>query len=190
MWDPQRLTTLWAFTACYRDSFTFFYLLWTMKSISMKYLGHMELIKSRFLRDVTRNSRKNKLPTFLSLQAEDVRSWENDYLPTDVNKKILFERFQCWYYWWERFRKYVVDMISSGMIYTTRIMMIGSGIQVTSRFLLQKFERLQCWHYWERDLWNASGGKVHISSFMQICSGIQGILKSISEPFKRLQCLY
>jgi hypothetical protein len=24
MWDPQRLTTLWAFTACYRDSFTFF----------------------------------------------------------------------------------------------------------------------------------------------------------------------
>jgi hypothetical protein len=23
MWDPQRLTTLWASTACYRDSFTF-----------------------------------------------------------------------------------------------------------------------------------------------------------------------
>jgi hypothetical protein len=22
MWDPRRLTTLWAFTACYRDSFT------------------------------------------------------------------------------------------------------------------------------------------------------------------------
>jgi hypothetical protein len=21
LWDPQRLTTLWAFTACYRDSF-------------------------------------------------------------------------------------------------------------------------------------------------------------------------
>jgi hypothetical protein len=21
MWEPQRLTTLWAFTACYRDSF-------------------------------------------------------------------------------------------------------------------------------------------------------------------------
>jgi hypothetical protein len=26
MWEPRRLTTLWAFTACYRDSFTFFYL--------------------------------------------------------------------------------------------------------------------------------------------------------------------
>jgi hypothetical protein len=25
MWEPRRLTTLWASTACYRDSFTFFY---------------------------------------------------------------------------------------------------------------------------------------------------------------------
>jgi hypothetical protein len=24
MWQPRRLTTLWAFTACYRDSFTFY----------------------------------------------------------------------------------------------------------------------------------------------------------------------
>jgi hypothetical protein len=23
VWEPRRLTTLWAFTACYRDSFTF-----------------------------------------------------------------------------------------------------------------------------------------------------------------------
>jgi hypothetical protein len=27
MWEPQRLTTLWAFTACYRDSFTLTYIL-------------------------------------------------------------------------------------------------------------------------------------------------------------------
>jgi hypothetical protein len=27
MWEPRRLTNLWAFAACYRDSFTFFYLL-------------------------------------------------------------------------------------------------------------------------------------------------------------------
>jgi hypothetical protein len=26
MWEPPRLTNLWASTACYRDSFTFFYL--------------------------------------------------------------------------------------------------------------------------------------------------------------------
>jgi hypothetical protein len=24
MWEPRRLTTVWAFTACYRDSVTFF----------------------------------------------------------------------------------------------------------------------------------------------------------------------
>jgi hypothetical protein len=31
MWEPRRLTTLWAFTPCYRDSFTFFiarFILW------------------------------------------------------------------------------------------------------------------------------------------------------------------
>jgi hypothetical protein len=25
MWQPRRLTTLWAFTACYKDSFTFYH---------------------------------------------------------------------------------------------------------------------------------------------------------------------
>jgi hypothetical protein len=25
MWDPQRLTALWASTACYRDGFTFYW---------------------------------------------------------------------------------------------------------------------------------------------------------------------
>jgi hypothetical protein len=25
MWEPRRLTTLWASMACYRDSFTFFF---------------------------------------------------------------------------------------------------------------------------------------------------------------------
>jgi hypothetical protein len=32
MWEPRRLTTLWAFIACYRDSFAFFaYTVWTEK---------------------------------------------------------------------------------------------------------------------------------------------------------------
>jgi hypothetical protein len=33
MWEPRRHTTLWAFTACYKNSFTFFfyqYKDWTM----------------------------------------------------------------------------------------------------------------------------------------------------------------
>jgi hypothetical protein len=28
MWEPRRLTTLWAFMVCYRDSFTFFFYLY------------------------------------------------------------------------------------------------------------------------------------------------------------------
>jgi hypothetical protein len=28
MWEPRRLTTLWAFTACYMDSFTFTCFVW------------------------------------------------------------------------------------------------------------------------------------------------------------------
>jgi hypothetical protein len=31
MWEPRRLTTLWASTACHRDSFTF---LWRLYEIS------------------------------------------------------------------------------------------------------------------------------------------------------------
>jgi hypothetical protein len=32
MWEPRRLTTLWASTACYKDSFTFIvYELWYAK---------------------------------------------------------------------------------------------------------------------------------------------------------------
>jgi hypothetical protein len=26
MWEPRRLTTLWTFTACYKDSFTFIFI--------------------------------------------------------------------------------------------------------------------------------------------------------------------
>jgi hypothetical protein len=39
MWEPRRLTTLWAFTACYRDSFTFFFYLYmhTYIRIYIKY---------------------------------------------------------------------------------------------------------------------------------------------------------
>jgi hypothetical protein len=40
MWEPRRLTTLWAFTACYRESFTFFYLL--LKNRSPRIAGSVK----------------------------------------------------------------------------------------------------------------------------------------------------
>jgi hypothetical protein len=35
MWEPQPLTLLWAFTACYRDSFTFLPYTSTLKMEAM-----------------------------------------------------------------------------------------------------------------------------------------------------------
>jgi hypothetical protein len=38
MWEPRRITTLWAFTACYRDSFTFITVM-TMKISVIYYVS-------------------------------------------------------------------------------------------------------------------------------------------------------
>jgi hypothetical protein len=43
MWEPRRLTALWAFTACYRESFTFFNL------ISVIFVPFISFILSSFL---------------------------------------------------------------------------------------------------------------------------------------------
>jgi hypothetical protein len=40
-----------------------------------------------------------------------------------------FDRLQCWYWWWEGFMKYVVEMGSGGMLYIPSFLEIGSGIQ-------------------------------------------------------------
>jgi hypothetical protein len=38
MWEPRRLTNLWAFTASYKDSFTFFFCIVTCGSESVRSL--------------------------------------------------------------------------------------------------------------------------------------------------------
>jgi hypothetical protein len=40
MWEPRRLTSLWASTASYRDSFTFFF---TLATIKAEFWGAMDL---------------------------------------------------------------------------------------------------------------------------------------------------
>jgi hypothetical protein len=35
MWEPRRHTTIWAFTACYRDSFTFFFTMETCVGVEV-----------------------------------------------------------------------------------------------------------------------------------------------------------
>jgi hypothetical protein len=50
MWDPRRLTTLWASTACYKDSFTFY--LPSIKKIILIKAGIVPLILERVSRPV------------------------------------------------------------------------------------------------------------------------------------------
>jgi hypothetical protein len=59
-----------------------------------------------------------------------------------------FERLQCWYYWWEEFLNYAIEMTSDDMIYIPSVMTIGSGIRVVLRVLPQQFESLWFWRYW------------------------------------------
>jgi hypothetical protein len=40
MWDPQHLTPLWAFTACYRDSFTFYHLFYNVGGYRVLIINH------------------------------------------------------------------------------------------------------------------------------------------------------
>jgi hypothetical protein len=42
MWEPQHLTTLWAFTACYRDSFTF-----TSNNINIRFEELLEITEHK-----------------------------------------------------------------------------------------------------------------------------------------------
>jgi hypothetical protein len=59
-----------------------------------------------------------------------------------------FDRLQCWYYWWDGFKKYAIEMASSGMIHTYqvpwRLLWALSNIKV----LPQTSDRLQCWYCW------------------------------------------
>jgi hypothetical protein len=57
MWDPQRLTTLWASTACYKDSFTFYFtILWLgllVPEIKIKMADTDEDQLDRAMQDIT-----------------------------------------------------------------------------------------------------------------------------------------
>jgi hypothetical protein len=68
----------------------------------------------------------------------------------EANKTIQFGRLHCWYFWWEWFIKYTIEMASGGMLYIPSLMTIVSGIPVILRVLRQQFESLQCWHYWRK----------------------------------------
>jgi hypothetical protein len=87
-------------------------------------------------------------------QWHDIRTkFRYDRWSHSGNVKVIkipqqFDRLQCWYYWWEGFMKYAVEMASDSMIYIVSFLTLDSGIQVILRLLPLQFERLQCWYYW------------------------------------------
>jgi hypothetical protein len=58
-------------------------------------------------------------------------------MPKEANKTTQFERLQCWYYSWEGFMMYTIEMASGGMIYIPSFMKIGIGVQAILRFRLR-----------------------------------------------------
>jgi hypothetical protein len=52
----------------------------------------------------------------------------------EVSIRIQFEMLQCWYYGWEVFIKYAIEMASDGLIYVPSFMEMGTGVQAILRF--------------------------------------------------------
>jgi hypothetical protein len=48
---------------------------------------------------------------------------------TEVNKTFQFKKLQCWYYRWEGFMKYAVEMASGGLTCIPVFIKISSGVQ-------------------------------------------------------------
>jgi hypothetical protein len=58
--------------------------------------------------------------------------WNQDLCRRSSNIKVLpqkFERLYCWYYWWEGFFSYAVEIDSCAVIYLPSFIKIGSGVQ-------------------------------------------------------------
>jgi hypothetical protein len=65
MWEPRRPTTLWASTACYRDSFTFFTFILMLFDKTYSQQWQRRVLSSRMWRRVVRSiptCRRNVLP--------------------------------------------------------------------------------------------------------------------------------
>jgi hypothetical protein len=105
--------------------------------------------------------------------------------------KIQFERLQFWYYWWERFMKYVVEVASDSMVYIPSFMKIGSVNQLILSLLPRQWEaavlvllmgRIYDVCRWDVFRWH----DIYTPSFMTIGSGIRVILRVLPQLFEGL----
>jgi hypothetical protein len=67
-----------------------------------------------------------------ALVACNTTKFHEDWYSRSGSIKILpqkFEKLSCWYYWWEGFMNYTVEMGWNAVIDTQSFAKIGSGIQ-------------------------------------------------------------
>jgi hypothetical protein len=81
MWEPRRLTNLWASTICYRDSLTFF----TLKTT---YIWHYDRLNSHFLRIICKIS--EHFINFCPLMTASDVSYKTDQIFIPVPHKVFF----------------------------------------------------------------------------------------------------
>jgi hypothetical protein len=99
MWEPRCLTTLWASTACYRDSFTFLFVLRPLASFPIRI--HLDLCISGTAGAAiwTGDSPVVKpLPTYVSTNTKETRTDKHPCLEWDSNPRSLcFENKKTFY---------------------------------------------------------------------------------------------
>jgi hypothetical protein len=128
---------------------------------------------------------------FTAILVSDTRSRNKTivYMCNEVSKTIQFWRLQCWYYWFEWFIIYTIEMASDDMIYVPSFMKISLGIQVILRHYLYNLKGRSVGITNGKDLWcmllRWPQMAWHIQSFMKIGSGIQMILRVLPQQFER-----
>jgi hypothetical protein len=90
----------------------------------------------------------------------------------------IFQKLQCWYYWWNGIIMHAIGMASCGTIYLQRFIKIGRGFQAISRLFFSEIWRAVVWCEWfmnyavEMD----SVVLIYISGLTKIASVIQNLL--------------
>jgi hypothetical protein len=92
------------------------------------------------------------------MQHDILTKFHEDLYGHSSNIKILsqkFERLLCWYYLWEGFIIYAVEMASCRMICLPSFVKIATGVQAILKFYLRNLEGYNVGITYRRDLRSA-----------------------------------
>jgi hypothetical protein len=138
MWDPQRLTTLWASMACYRDSFTFTFLPYITFQLGLV-LFVIQASSDSSASCCVENFAFWIKTKFNKMFWEELIAYEAHNNSSIVScvfiVAVTFLPSRClatiggWTNWWQGFMKHAVGTGSGAMIDMPSFRKIRSGIQ-------------------------------------------------------------